>query len=177
MAKVLTFSRSFPKGHPKEGHPTYFVEKILEGFNIAPIGVDAFQYFEQMNLTIDEDVIGKFVRTLQFGNNTEKHHTIRAGHRWKAGDWFSPRVWSGNPYASKQIQFAPEIRVMKVWDFEIKQENFYINNALFAQRGFANNMIRLAENDGLAVVDFLEWFKYHKPFTGQIICWDESINY
>lgn len=27
--KVLTFSRQFPKGHPKAGHPTWFVEKVL----------------------------------------------------------------------------------------------------------------------------------------------------
>jgi len=29
MSKVITFSRVFPKYHPKAGQPTYFVEKIL----------------------------------------------------------------------------------------------------------------------------------------------------
>lgn len=28
MAKVITFSRTFPSYHPKAGQPTYFVEKF-----------------------------------------------------------------------------------------------------------------------------------------------------
>jgi hypothetical protein len=31
MAKVRTFSRFFPKGHPKSGQPTFFVEKFWKG--------------------------------------------------------------------------------------------------------------------------------------------------
>jgi hypothetical protein len=32
MSKVLTFSRVFPSYHPKAGHPTYFVEKMLQWY-------------------------------------------------------------------------------------------------------------------------------------------------
>jgi hypothetical protein len=39
----------------------------------------------------------------------------------------------------------------------------------------------LAKNDGLSKKDFLSWFgldkKVIKPFVGQIICWDEKVNY
>ena len=31
MSKVITFSKTFPKGHAKEGQPTFFVEKIFAG--------------------------------------------------------------------------------------------------------------------------------------------------
>lgn len=39
----------------------------------------------------------------------QKHHTIRAGNRFKTGDYFSPRVWSGSPYNSKQLNMRPLI--------------------------------------------------------------------
>jgi hypothetical protein len=72
MAKVLTFSRTFPKYHPKAGQPTYFVEKFWESiglpdkeycFNLP----DEYQNF----LRADSKLIWP------------KHHTIRAGHRFK----------------------------------------------------------------------------------------------
>lgn len=34
---VCTYSTVFPKGHPREGQPTYFVEKILAGEKIHTI--------------------------------------------------------------------------------------------------------------------------------------------
>ncbi len=113
-----------------------------------------------------------------------KGHTIRSGHRWKAGDWFKPVVWSGVPYRSKQIQFAPDMQIIKTWDFEIKSNGFArINNY-----GFLHTPIRdlnhnehtwnnLAANDGLSILDLWDWFKYPKPFDGQIVAWDDSVNY
>lgn len=41
-----------------------------------------------------------------------KYHTIRAGNRFKKGDYFSPRIWTDKPYASKQYQFHPDILIV-----------------------------------------------------------------
>lgn len=121
------------------------------------------------------------------GNYTKKdvppkHHTIRAGNRWKVGDWFSPRVWSGKPYASKQIEFAPPIQIKKVYPILINTR--FITPVLFindAQKHFTL-FNSLAKNDGLEYNDFVSWFRLHpkaksEPFTGQILCWNESIEY
>ena len=170
MPKVITFSRVFPAYHPRKGEPTYFVEKILSSLNIAPADfsdevnhiIDAFEYFN--------------------GTYDPKHHTIRAGNRWKVGDKFSPRVWSGKPYNSKQIIIAPDIEIVKVWDIEIKVKP---KNDL---SGFADILIngnkidaeflkQVAANDGLTLGDLLRWFQYPKPFKGQIICWNPNVKY
>ena len=34
MARIITFSRTFPAYHPKAGEPTYFVEMILNDLGI-----------------------------------------------------------------------------------------------------------------------------------------------
>lgn len=180
MAKVITFSRVFPAYHPKKGQPTYFVEKFLQEINL--IGVDAFQYFEGLNRNIPDKIIDDFVRSLLFGWEISKGHTIRSGNRFKVGDYFSPRVWNGKPYNSKQIVIAPDIEVKKVWGFEIKTKS---KDDL---SGFADILIdgkkinavflnKIALNDGLELSELIHWFQYPKPFKGQIICWNENIEY
>jgi hypothetical protein len=172
MSKVITFSRQFPSYHPRAGEPTYFVEQLQNSLC-------------SMNLPIYGgkcDPPLKFLESLTKLNVGLKHHTIRAGHRFKAGDWFSTRVWSGKPYNSKQIIIAPDIQVKKVWDFTIKK---YINDwymdfgrhyVCFGYEDYST-IDTLAKNDGLARQDFLDWFQYPKPFEGQIICWNENIHY
>lgn len=164
MAKVITFSRVFPSYHPRKGEPTYFVEKIWESINDC--------YFDQL-----------LIEQLNFSRHDVgfKHHTIRAGHRFKVGDWFSARVWSGKPYQSKQIVIAPDIQIKKIWNFEIKIVEV---DGGFASKGFINGvrvspdkLMNIVENDGLELADFLAWFQFPKPFDGQIICWNENIEY
>lgn len=171
---VLTFSRHFPKGHPRAGQPTYFVEKILNSLGIKT----ASELLPGVH-----DIINDF---LMLDSEYVKHHTIRAGHRWKVGDKFSPRVWSGKPYQSKQITIGPDIEIKQIWDIEITQANIgnvqrvkvKINNVDFCYIGISvmANIIDLANNDGLALTDFVSWFQ-KIPFTGQIICWNENIKY
>lgn len=180
MARVLTFSRVFPKYHPKAGQDTFFVEKILSG--ILP---------KQQNGLIDlnelpESVAG-IVNDFQLlcSPAERKCHTIRAGNRWKVGDKFSPRVWSGKPYCSKQITIAPDIEIKKVWDVEIQPFGSHFFVLLPTKKQGEYTMLSagdVAENDGLNVHDFIDWFKGHKKkvndvFKGQIICWNETINY
>lgn len=159
--RVMTFSRHYPKYHPKAGEPTYFVEKIWASINDY--------YFDQYPLA-------------ELGDFDPKVHTIRAGNRWKVGDWFQPAIWGDDinpksgrsgPYQSKQIHFAPPIQVKKIWGFEIKDENALLNGAF--QDSYLLNEI--AVNDGLDYKDLLQWFRFPKPFAGQIICWDERIEY
>lgn len=207
MSKVLTFSRHFPAYHPKAGQPTGFIESIV---NSGVIGCPEFDTGSSIDLlklnpNLKWQVVFEYAKTWNttiaaFGNG--KHHTIRSGDRFKAGDWFSPRVWSGKPYQSKQIIIAPDIQVKKVWDFKLTTEDddgendwSYINflgkqYTCYGYGGYDDNlMVEIAKNDGLEIRDFYDWFigkgrtskqidnNESKIFTGQIICWNENINY
>jgi hypothetical protein len=163
MARVITFSRVFPTYHPKKGQPTFFVEKVYKSlFLMKCVSPDLANDF---NFAVMNDE-----------NYSPKHHTIRKGNRWKAGDKFSPRVWSGKPYASKQITIAPDIEIKKIWDIQIHQSHeIFINGKFFAS--FASqNCALLAQHDGLNIENFQHWFN-KLPFIGQIICWSEQIQY
>jgi hypothetical protein len=102
-----------------------------------------------------------------------KSHTIRQGHRFKPGDKFSPRVWSGKPYRSKQIIIAPDIEVVKTWDFELGNMGNYLLNSKIIP---IDLLKIIAKNDGFSELDDFEcWFK--NDFDGQVICWNPNINY
>lgn len=165
----MPFSTTFPGYHPRAGEPTFFREKIWAFL------ADTIPDFKIPDYITDWD-------WHEYYNAKPKLHTIRAGHRWKVGDWFSPRVWGtdinpkngrSGPYHSKQIIIAPDMQVKKVWDFEIVDKKVYCNGSEMA----ADTVGECARNDGLSFVDFLCWFKYPAPFDGQIIAWDESIEY
>ena len=81
MSKVLTFSTKFPKGHPKSGEKTFFVEKIWESIYMDYVGGEGFH-----------DVYSLFPSIGLHGIYPPKHHTIRAGHRFKVGDYFTPKI-------------------------------------------------------------------------------------
>lgn len=176
MARVITFSTQFPTTHPKKGEPTYFVEQIYNS-----IGID-FTNRKWIGLLNDinskdndhlERLAGFVFGRINYKMSNQKHHTIRKGYRWKVGDKFSPRVWSGKPYASKQIIIAPDIEIKKIWDFsrDLISDKYYLNGHEID----AGNLELIAKNDGLSVEDFKAWI--NKPFLGQILCWNESINY
>lgn len=166
MSKVIMFSRVFPAYHPKAGEPTFFVEKL---YNSLFSRNNLMDY--PKGIEINESILEM------------KHHTIRAGHRFKVGDTFSPRVWGDDinlksgrsgPYHSKQIIIAPDLEVKQVYKFELRKSdlNYYLNGKLlkFAQ------LKEIAKNDGLDLDDFDEWFN-SPDFDGQIICLSNSIKY
>jgi hypothetical protein len=165
MRRVLTFSRTFPAYHPKAGQPTGFVEKFWTSIDSIDIN--------QIKLPNER---GNFC----FNKYEPKYHTIRSGNRWKVGDKFSPRVWSGKPYRSKQITIAPDTEVLKVWTVEIHPVftdgkvdgvDFSVNGRPFF------DWDNLATNDGLSTDDLYSWFRSSLPFLGQIICWNKSVKY
>ena len=171
MSRVILFSRVFPAYHPRKGEPTFFVEKFLNSVYT--------DFGQELNKHLYEckDKIGlQIMKIIDFN---PKGHTIRSGNRWKVGDKFSPRVWSGNPYQSKQIAIAPDIEIKKLWDIEIDINGVISINGKYIEDASEK---RLAKNDGLSEIDFFHWLikpcmKKVKPFSGQIICWDETINY
>lgn len=171
--RVITFSRVFPSYHPRRGECTYFVEKIVGGLVANDVEGCTTELIKSLR---DSKLLSISVMN-ELSKQTYgyyKHHTIRAGHRWKVGDWFSPRVWSGKPYNSKQIQFAPDIQVKKVWNIEMIKngyKEFYVD----AMAKTGSRICHIAMNDGLTTDDLFWWF--NKPFTGQIICWNENIDY
>jgi hypothetical protein len=172
MSRVITFSRNFPATHPKKGEPTYFVEKIVSDIHsqgVRPYDIPEEIFCTEMYLLCEP-----------------KHHTIRAGNRWKVRDKFSPRVWSGKPYRSPQITIAPDITITGILDFKIEVDKDYIcvliNNYPFYEENSemvtqVEALETLARNDGLSIEDFKSWFNWGQPFTGQIICWNKEIGY
>lgn len=190
--KLLSFAQKFPSYHPRKGDNTYFVEKIISGLYESGNAFDTYNY--PICKVFGDTGIG--VPTLAEPGGTEcldckpKFHTICAGHRWKAGDWFKPYIWGDDinpksgrsgPYHSKHIYFAPPIEVKKVWDFEIYVEGDIDINGLCI---YTNNtdehywlINEIAKNDGLSLSDFLAWFKYPKQFDGQIICLNDKVDY
>lgn len=148
MSKVLTFSTVFPSYHPLKGQQTYFKEKILK--------------------SIDKD----YIDTIGI---QPKHHTIREGNRFEKGEYFSPRIWSGKPYCSKQIIIHSDIKIRRIYNIGLRIrgdfKEFYCNDEDLT----STSISLIAKNDGLLLNDFLNWF--NKPFEGQIICWDNSIKY
>ena len=187
---VKTFSRVFPQTHPKAGQPTTFVEQIWNSQNIKVEG-ETFIYpmdiDDIVRLNPDRDLIttSVFMSTIQ--NRTvlqnSKGHTIRSipknGKKIKVGDKISPRVWSGKPYFSKQITIFEPLEIVKVWDIKIEGFSIWINNKIFSVSHKSEDVKLLAKNDGLDILDFWGWFPPTPGsfFVGQIICWDNTINY
>lgn len=191
MSKVITFSRYFPKGHLRSGEPTYFLEKIWcwknKSFELSSKDtIDTISDVMGVILELDnlnnsrlpKQALHDFFSTIKPGKYYPKSHTIRQGKRWKVGDAFSPRVWIGKPYVSKQIIIAPDIEIVKVWDFEIINKLIILNGVEYTsmEQPITDNMRFLAKNDGLSVMDFREWFS-SCFFQGQIICWNKNIQY
>jgi len=163
MSKVITFSRVFPKHHPKSGQATYFVEQLYNSLFSRSISI----YYPK-GLEVNESILGV------------KNHTIRSGNNWKVGDKFSPRVWSEKPYNSKQIILCEDVEIKKIYQIRIWRESllnlrFYINGEIIS----APKIKELAENDGLLHRDLLDWFNVpvEKNFEGQIICWSSAVSY
>ena len=167
MSKVITFSLTFQKTHPRASESTYFVEKLFTSL---------------CEINTSDDLMWKLISNLIFVYSVDtaildscwpKNHTIRSDHRFKVGEFFSPRAWSGKPYKSKQIILAQDIEIKKIWNFKINRAGeFFVNDILHDI-----TTSYLPENDGLSQEDFLNWFPANKEFDGQLICWNYEMEY
>lgn len=185
--RVITFSRNFPAHHTRKGEPTHFVEKILMSMlDIGHISISkACEIGRELSLPGFQ-----YIDELRKIDLQPKHHTIRAGHRWKEGDMFSPRYWGDdiNPksgrrgaYQSKQIEFVHPIEIVKTWPFEVDENGVcsLAGNYLLIDADIEKE---IALHDGLSYKDWDDWivqpcYKNRKPFIGQIICWNPEIDY
>jgi hypothetical protein len=168
MAKVVTFSRHFPSYHPRRGEPTFFVEKLLNSMDLLT-GKIYWPLLVELNPHLPEELLDKFFLSLDFDEVLIKNHTIRGGERFKEGDSFSPRVWSGKPYCSKQITLVPDTPVVNTHSFEVNGD-YLLNGKSLSLK----DLMRVAANDGLHVDDLECWF--NKEMIGQTICWNK-VNY
>jgi hypothetical protein len=171
------------KGHPQQGKPTMFVEKVLNA-----IGIDYFdgQYLamlQDLNKGKGIDLFGFFFSLGMFEDTEEeKIHTIRSGHHFIKGDQIQLAVWSGKPYASPQIRICPPLEVVQVYDFIVQKDLnglswVDIGDKYYHRIDMDINLSILplvAKNDGLNLDDFTSWFQVDKKeFDGQIICWGD----
>jgi hypothetical protein len=170
MAKVRTFSRRYPATHPRKGEETHFVEKFLMSVGLEGLDDETFKAVDLMVTGGDYGLLPEMIELYD-----PKHHTIRGGKHFKAGDYFSPRVWSEGAYHSPMIKLAPDTRICRVWDIELDLTTDFVKINGEIQLNSGEVIKKLAKNDGLTEEDFRGWFR--KPFKGQIICWNPEIKY
>jgi hypothetical protein len=180
--KDIKFSRLYPSYHPLKGKPTHFIEKFwrsaLEMNGSMPTSF--FDYIDEyLELANTEKFLMAPVQTV-----VPKYHMIREGEYWKEGDMFLPQLWSGLPYRSKVLQFAPATKIEKIYPVEITiedEELIYVKTTLPGQRDFVKFLSPefVAFNDGLDPVAFFNWFKSigNMRFVGQILSWNPDLNY
>src|SRR5689334_11729026 len=126
--KVIMVSQKFPHYHPRKGEPTFFVPKILQA----------------------TEAIG-------FSPWPPKVHTIRKGERWRPGETASIRVWEDLPYRSKQLEIAV-VEIQSIWQIRIEGFVIWIDGKDFSKHRDDYMVKLLAENDGLSLEDFWDWF-------------------
>ena len=178
---VIIYSTHFPAKHLYHGEQTFFVPKIWKSFaDESYVLPSSFQKYIDDYTKMFSGKKPIDLMSIYF-ESEPKYHTIRAGNRWRVGDIFSPRIWTGRPYASKQFEFAPPITIKKIFDIYI---NLWQTSPVLILNGKNQDyktLELLAKNDGLSETDFVEWFKIHPKskdgFTGQVICWNENIQY
>lgn len=135
---VITLSKRFMKGHPKEGEPTDFKNKFFEHQKIHTIRCN----YKLWKKRIEEVQRGEAKLSI--------------------------RQWSGKPYASKQeiiteLTAKDGVGIERL-DMRFTQDGSpvcVINNKWGVRmlKNFSNaNMHTLAQNDGLSYEDWLSWF-------------------
>lgn len=153
---VLTLSAVFPKTHSKAGMPTGFKVKFSLGQGCPDC--DKPQDLSGVNISDCNGCINAC--------SLPKLHTIRANYPlWKkrieevedGKAILSIRQWTGKPYRSKQVEIArltnKEVGGVQKLEFTDSRLRFpYVDDNW-------ENMTTLAENDGLSLEDWEEWFR------------------
>lgn len=158
-------SRYFPKGHPKEGQPTYFVEKILKGLHL--LGKVTIEDIQKQNIKdFDWHV---------FETCYPKIHTCRASLKsWieiidkvKSGEFILELYyWSDRPYHKDEngigmVVFATIDKDCGCGVQELLFEECNILAPIASEGHWYKGLTleELAQNDGLNPDDFKAWFK------------------
>ena len=172
MPKVRTLSRTFLKGHPRAGEPTYFMEKVYnslypEQIRQLPKDFSNWHFANQQNRGIANEFNKAITET--------KHHTIRMGRHFKANDELTLAVWRGKPYHSMQV---------KLWTGPIRAADILIHIDYYDDRKWLSlspghiSIKELAKNDGLELMDFIQWLNLPVgKHEAQILIWNPEIEY
>lgn len=155
---TLNFMKQFP-----DGAPTYFREKIRYGINI-------FVNLEDCLLVFPTELTDEYYPPIE-----PKIHTFRRGNRWKAGIPIDFKQWSGLPYKSKTITFAPRIPCTGQQKIFIQSPSLSTKSRIFIDgKPLADEKInQLAINDGFN--DEKHLFNYFTDhFEGQIVHWTQT---
>lgn len=181
MAKVITFSTKFPSYHFKKGKPTFFVEQALNSLGIDFRSYKYGQLLTELNPELPAIVVKTYWLGLAAAEYEQKHHTIREGARFAAGELFSPRIWLCRPYhpnfyegkkIPSQLILAPDTQVKRTWRFELTEDQYLLEGGKLDLK----MLKEVARNDGFVDSDDLElWFQ--KPMKGQVICWSDKVKY
>ena len=140
---------------------TYFPEKIIE--SLLRDGVKIVEWGPYIG---PGSKYGSYI----IGSKRSKPHTIRNGHRWRAGMLI--HFVTGNR-TKNRLQFAPVIPAVSVQEIVIENE-FYDYVVKVDGKKLSKSKIKaLALNDGFdSVEQFWDYFGM-KDFKGQIIHWTE----
>lgn len=146
---VIRIAKTFMKGHPAQGSPTWFAERIYEALVENPK-----EFYSDKAKALN----------IQFA---PKIHTIRSNYdAWKkkidevnAGTAkLVLKQWSGAPYRSNQVELISIAKKEDAPDAGISCQlveciagSWFVDHKRVAMK-------RLAENDGLHPSDFQAWF-------------------
>lgn len=168
---VLLVSRTFPKGHKREGEETFFVKKILNNLT----GGYCYMICKSKN----DCKLCSFEKY----SNEIKRHTCRKNYElWakrikevqEGKAILSLRYWQDERGRSvkgnEQVEFARLGKYSGVGVQELCFINSEIERPCIFDKGYAGreNIKTLAKNDGLSIDDFKDWFKnydFSKPMA------------
>jgi len=163
---VLMVSTKYPSYHKKKGERTKFVCKILHTINYDG-GIEMY------NICGNECKSSCERRMLD-----QKLHTIRANYPlWEkrikevqeGKAVLSIRYWSGKPYNSKQVEVC---QLDKDSGIGIQKLEFDSLLGIFID-SYDSDITKkdLAQNDGLSLDDFKEWFKPYDLSEPMAVIW------
>lgn len=132
---VITLSKTFPKGHPKQGAPTGFEEKL----------------YNTLNNTIA--LLPKKRHTIRanFGLWAKRFAEIEAGRAV-----LSVRQWTGAPYRSKQREIARLTKEDGIGLQPLCLVDLFRATTVVDEKV---ELPELANNDGLTFDDWYYWFR------------------
>lgn len=141
---VLILSTTFPAGHSQSGKKTFFKEGIINGIN-GNIEKNEYQHYK--------------IHTIRA--NYELWHK-RIGKVRRGEAIISVRQWTGKPYRSSQVEI---LKITKD-NNPGTQQIFMTYHPVFGYEVSVNTKElfgkqereKLAENDGLSINEFSDWF-------------------
>lgn len=146
---VITLSKTFMKGHPRAGEPTRFREKVE----------NALQKRQNKDPYIDGHKIHTMRCNVPLWEKRIKE--VEAGEAC-----LSIREWTGRPYASKQVEIARltkedgvGMQIISASPIVMKDRAIGIYSDDRRTIQSIRDIAILANNDGLSLKDWLEWFK------------------